>query len=185
MSITLLHALIFLVISAIFYNLFLKATREKARFNLFKVRDNLIILVANEKMSETDPIFVHFYKRVNLLLQQTPKVGFDDIIEVLLLKSDPKEFDKNLNQARKKIAQINSDPALKNIEIRTVVKDYYDSVEFLMLTHSSWILVFYYLSKFVKISLSEKLVEFFGRKSGHIAVQSFRLIDDAGREILV
>lgn len=185
MSATLLHAFIFLIVSIIFYSLFLKATREKARFNLFKVRDSLILLVANEKMIETDPIFLHFYKRVNLLLQKTPKVGVDDIIQVLLTKSDLKQFDKNLLQARKRIAEINSDPALNNIEIRSVVKNYYDSVEYLMLTHSSWILVFYYLSKFVKIGLSEKLVSFFGSTSGNIAVKSFRLIDDAGREITV
>lgn len=174
-----LHVLIFVVAAAVFYQLFLRAARLRARLRLYEVRDKLILLVAQDRMTEDQPVFKHLYGRVNQLLQSTPHVGVDDILQVVLSQRRDEDFDHALAQARARLARLSKDPVMNDDAVRTVVREYFAAVEYSILTHSSWMRAFFLLSRYLTQQLAESLLNRLAPKQARQVVASARVFHDA------
>lgn len=177
-SLVIFHLVIFLVVVAVFYRLFINGARENARFKLYKVRDDLILLVAQKALREDDPVFLHFYTRINTLLRSAPNVGIDDIAEVMFTQKYRADLDKAMMDARKRIAKVHGDSLMSNPKVKEVALEYYQAVEYLMLTHSSWIRLFVFLTKFLTSQFAENIILALAGKTGKIAVSSQKFVND-------
>lgn len=145
-DILLLHGavLFFVVIAA--YVLHMRTVRMKASFNLYRVRDRFVLLVAKGVLPEESRAFKHYYGRINGLLTAAPNVGLDDILETIFRKMKPGEFDAVLSKAREQAKQMLEDPVMQRADVRDVVADYYRALNMMILSHSSIVRVLYLLS---------------------------------------
>lgn len=144
---TLVHLLLFALVVAFLYRKYIEAARLRAQFGLFAVRDSLVLLVASGVLKEDNPVFEYHYKRVNSLLKAAPNIGVDDILHAVF--NHPKEFkdfDKVLLETEAKIKQLFDNPAMKEADVKRVVESYYLALETVLLTHSSFLRVIYYIT---------------------------------------
>lgn len=140
-----LHAAILAVISVVTYRMHLGTLRLRARFNLFRVRDKFVMLVADGHLDEENLLFRHYYNRINGLLHQDKHVGIDDILQLIFRKFKDGDFERIVEKSSRKAAMLAADPAAKNHDVCLAVADYYRAIELLILSHSSvlrtgWIL---------------------------------------------
>jgi len=140
-----LHTIIFLLVVLFFYRKYVFAQREKYSFRMYKVRDDFVYLVASGEMTETDPVFSHFYKRINSILSMAPSVGIDDILHALFNNSS--NFDKSLAKVNKQIERINNSDTVKKEEVKLAIENYYYGVKCMMLSHSSILRIIFILTK--------------------------------------
>jgi len=120
--------------------------RKAACFALYKVRDDLVCLVAEGKLREDSAVFEHYYERANTFLAAAPNVGFDHMLEALIAMRKNRDFKQGIQAAKKKIAEIQKLPEMQDEEVRKVISDYYAAVAQVMIAHSS-------LSRFVFLQL--------------------------------
>lgn len=146
LDIMILHGVIVAVVSIAAYVLHMRTMRLKAGFNLYRVRDRFVLLVANGVLPEDSRVFRHYYGRINGLLESAPNVGLDDILEAMFRKMKPGEFDQVLSKAREQARQMLADPIMQRADVRDVVADYYRAINLMILSHSSIVRVLYLLS---------------------------------------
>jgi len=128
----------FLIIS---YFIYLNTLRIKAKFALYKARDEFVYLVASGKIKEGDRFFKFFYSAINTMLREAPHVGLDDIIQVI-----PRESD-HITKARKdSFRAILDDPVMADKEISNTVNCFFDALVLMILSHSSITRVFYVIA---------------------------------------
>lgn len=111
--------------------------RRAACFALYKVRDDLVCLVAEGKLSEDSKVFQHYYQRANSFLSATPRVGFDHILETLIAQRKNHDFFKSIEVARRNVAEIQKLPEMQSEEVRQVIASYYSAAGQVMVAHSS------------------------------------------------
>lgn len=126
-----------------------------SKHSLYAVRDQLILLVAESKLSESSPIFQHYYKRINFILSEAPTVGLDHMLEALLKQNGSQDFTKNLSLAKKTADKMHRLVKAEDEEVRQVVSMYYRSLWQLVVCHSSLTRYLYILA--VKGWLSRKI----------------------------
>jgi hypothetical protein len=141
----LIHLSIFFIALVYYYYRYILAQRENASFELYKVRDELVYLVASDKMKETDAIFSYYYKRVNAILSMTPKVGIDDVLTALY--NNPKSFEKALKQSKKETENILKTNLAQDNEVKKVIEAYYVGIKHLVLSHSSILKVIFIVTR--------------------------------------
>lgn len=134
-----LHAFVLAVALVVAYNIHIRTLRLKARFNLYRVRDRFVLLLAHEEslLDEDNVVFVHYYGRINRLLQQEKPAGIDDLLQLFFHKFKDGEFQQILEQAKKQAAKIAAEPAANHQDVRSAIADYYAAMEMLILSHSS------------------------------------------------
>ena len=106
-----IHIIVFLIAVMFFYRRFVLAQREGASFQMYKVRDDFVYLVASNVVTETDPVFRYYYKRINSVLSMAPNVGVDDLLYALF--DDSNNFDKSLEKSVKEAKKILSSDLAK------------------------------------------------------------------------
>lgn len=141
----LIHFAIFFIAVVYYYYRYILAQRENASFELYKVRDELVYLVASEKMKETDAVFSYYYKRVNAILSMTPKVGIDDVLTALF--NNPKNFEKALKQSKKEVEKILKTDLAQDDEVKKVIEIYYIGIKHLVLSHSSILKIIFIITR--------------------------------------
>jgi hypothetical protein len=141
----LIHLSIFFIALVYYYYRYILAQRENASFELYKVRDELVYLVASDKMKETDAVFSYYYKRVNAILSMTPKVGIDDVLTALY--NNPKSFEKALKQSKKETEKILKTNLAQDNEVKKVIEAYYVGIKHLVLSHSSILKVIFIVTR--------------------------------------
>lgn len=147
-----LHLVIFSLVCFVAYRFYIGALRTKAKFALYKVRDELIYHVATGKIKEDEKFFQFFYTAVNTLLCEAPNVGIDDIIEIIPQESD------HIKKARKdSIRSILSDPAMKDNEIKNTVSCFFNALMLMILSHSSVTRFFYIVALRVVAPIMKRL----------------------------
>src|SRR5690606_36222078 len=87
-----------------------------------------------------------------------PHVGVDDILHVVLSQRRDEDFDHAQAQARIRLARLSKDPVMNDDAVRTVVREYFAAVEYSILTHSSWMRVFFLLSRYLAGQLAGSFV---------------------------
>jgi|APTNR8051073442_1049403.scaffolds.fasta_scaffold05944_6 hypothetical protein len=114
-----------------------KVLRKAACFRLYKVRDDLVCLVAEEKLSENSRVFQYYYKRTNSLLNHAPNIGLDDVLESIFLIKKSGNLEKAVQRAKKEAEDILILKELEDTEVRAIVADYYKASREMILAHSS------------------------------------------------
>jgi hypothetical protein len=174
-----LHIAVFIIAFIVFYSLILRNARLRAKFRLYKIRDRLILLIAQDKLSEDNPVFVHFYNRVNSIIGQIPFIGIDDVLHAVLLFDGSKDYRTAIERTQAKLEKLWKDPALENPEVRSVVKDYLSAVEYTIIVHSSWMRVFYLASRLLTKKLVNSIAEVVAPQSARHAVASIHVFEEA------
>lgn len=139
----LILVVIFTAISIWLYKGFVDASRLKAKYLLYAVRDKLVYLVAMEELSENDPIFQEYYKKVNNLLGLTPNVGLDDFLDAAFYFKKTGRDVQIKERAKLQLERLKSHSSMKSPAVQEVVSEFYKAVQFLLITHSSFTRVAY------------------------------------------
>jgi hypothetical protein len=137
-------------IAAIIFSVMMnKLRRRKATYNLFKVRDNFILLVAKNKLPEDSKFFQYFYKRINMFLEHAPNIGLDDALKSFSLsqKADKAGFKASLEKARRDTVSILRAKELQDPEVAAAAQYYYEASKEMVLAHSSLLRIAYYAAK--------------------------------------
>ena len=102
--------------------------RKAARYPLFAVRDQLVLLVAEQNVSEDDPTFKFLYQNVSHLIPQVKPLTLRAIIEALetstlrLENHSDQEVLDSLHQSNK--------------EIRKVAEQFFDALLYILFARS-------------------------------------------------
>lgn len=128
-----------------------RVQRKAACFALYKVRDDLVCLVAEDKLKEESRVFQHYYERANRVLATTPNVGFDHVLEALISQRKNHDLARNIERSRRTLDELQKLPEMQHAEVRQVVADFYAAVGQVMIAHSS-------LSRFMFLSLMHEKV---------------------------
>ena len=88
MDIMYIALLVGLLVFIMLRKLRINTMRKAATYSLYRVKDDLVCLVAEGKMKEDSKIFKHYYNRINTLLKLAPNVGIDHAIESFLNLKD-------------------------------------------------------------------------------------------------
>jgi hypothetical protein len=159
MNILILFISLALVLTIFFWRLKISASRKKTVFQLYAVRDNLISLVAEEKLNEESPVFKYYYRRVSRLLTLVPNVGIDCFLKEFLHLQHDRSFNISLSNAHKSadkmmilVEEMNDE------EISKVIADFYSSAKTLMLVHSSILKILYLVFKNIAWSGVDRIV---------------------------
>ena len=104
---------------------------------MYAVRDELVFLVAQDKIQEHSRVFQYYYKRINILLQQAPNIGLDDMVNQLLISKQNSKLD--LEQTKLEVEELLQLKELECEEIRAAIQDYYEVSKEMILAHSSYI----------------------------------------------
>ena len=142
--------IIFLLIGLLFaifiYYLKNKVIRKSASYKLYTFRDELICLVAENKLSENSRIFEYYYKRVNLLLEQAPNVGLDDAMHSFLYLQNSSSFEQSLAEAERRANEMLGLVENETEEVSELIANYYMASKYMILAHSSLVRMIYIFS---------------------------------------
>jgi len=159
MEIILIHAVIVFMGLIVVYFFHMRNMRMKASFNLYRVRDRFVLLAAQGILHEDSRVYKYYYIKINELLRDAPKVGLDDMLEVMFRHVRPGAFDLALQKSRKAAEALQKDPlVLNNGEVREAIADYYSAIISMILAHSSVVRLLFVLSKRFACSVSSKLL---------------------------
>lgn len=141
-----LHASILIGGMVIAYVVYMRTLRLQASFNLYRVRDAFVLLVAEERLTEEGVIFSNFYGRINALLAAAPQCGVDHILHSIFRDfGSAQEFAIMLKRARERDSELQSEPAMQEPPVRHAVSEYYRALRLMILSHSNVLRVLYLL----------------------------------------
>lgn len=142
--------LVFLVaMSLLFIVMFIlkSASRKtKASFAMYAVRDKFVLLVANDILQESDPVFRHYYERINRVLSDKKSIGLDSMIKDILdhhSKVSSVDINSAIIQAKRQADLVNKSPSMQNPEVKQAVKMYFDASKEMILAQSNLLKLFY------------------------------------------
>jgi TATA-binding protein-associated factor Taf7 len=174
-----LFSFLALVVLMFLYGLKRKAYQRQMIYKMYAVRDELVFLVAQDKIQENSKVFQYYYKRVNLLLRQAPNIGLDDMVNQLLLSK--KSSKSNIEQTKQEVDELLKLKELECEDVRTVIQDYYEVSRDMILAHSSYVnllfviflkggLLKHYLKRMVpsNIKVTLQAVDFASREANNI-----------------
>lgn len=105
------------------------------KYKLYKVRDDLIHLVAARGIAEEDPMFTYFYQSIMFVIKRTDILTLRSLLDAL---RDAKA--NGLDPAENEfVNQLNLDLSNKAPEVRRVVTEFYQAVLETLL-ENSWLL---------------------------------------------
>lgn len=153
-----LHALVLSVVIVVAYLLQLRNVRLRARFDLYRVRDRFVLLVADDILDETSMVFTYFYKRVNRLLADDKPLGLDGVLFVLFKNRKNGDFERALANTFREAEKIAAAPDAQSEAVRAVIADFYTAVRGIIISHSSILRLIYRLSQFAVGIAIEKVL---------------------------
>lgn len=156
-----LHAAVLLGAFVVGYFLYMRTMRLKASFDLYRVRDKFIYLVASDVLKEEDLVFRHYYSRINNLLASAPNVGVDDVLHTVFNDFKPNQFASVIEHAKKQANKLMAEPVFQNAEVRDAAADYYRSVQSMILSHSSFVRATYILTQRAMVRFPVACIQFF------------------------
>lgn len=125
-----------LAAAALVYRKIHAVARDKARFKLAAVRDELVYLAASGQLSVDGPVFKHYFSQVDRMLRLDHPVGLDEVVRALF-KTSPTDLDRAIKETRKRIDRVLASQEAQSDEVRGVLAAYYDSLRFSLVANSS------------------------------------------------
>lgn len=161
-----LFSFLALAVLVFLHNLKRKAYQKQMVYKMYAIRDELVFLVAQEKIQENSRVFQYYYKRINILLQQAPSIGLDDMVSQLI--SSKKNSKVDIQQTKQEVEELLTLKELECEEVRAAIQDYYEVSKNMILAHSSYIkllfvifvkggLLKHYLKKFIPSNIKTTL----------------------------
>lgn len=151
------------------------ANQKAASYQLYAVRDELICLVAEDKLSEDSRLFQYYYKRINRLLELVPNVGLDNTMEAFLYLQNSKSFQHSLNEANRRAEEMLELVEEESEDVSNVISNYYSASKCLMLAHSSMLRMLYIA--FFKSPISNSVKKFVP-KATYAALRTVSFADE-------
>jgi hypothetical protein len=146
---------------------------------LYAVRDELVLLVAQEKVSETDKVFMHYYERVNNLLGYAPDIGIDNFIDNFLSLKKSGDFESQMKRASKNADEMQKLVEDCDKELALVVANFYDAAKEMILAHSSYSRILYLILFKQPITAAIEFVV--GEKQAH-RIKVMQFAEEESRE---
>lgn len=141
------HIAVILVALALALFVYMRSLRTKAKFDLYKVRDEFVYLVANGTLDEDGKVFQYYYPKINKMLQDAPMVGIDDLLYATFNHfNNMAEFRQSVDKARKKFDEFRKDPAFREGAVQQAASSYYSALQLMVLSHSSFTRAAYIVS---------------------------------------
>lgn len=119
-----------------------KARRMRATFAMYDARDKFIYLVAEDVISESDPVFEYYYSRINAILLGAPEVGLDHIISGML-KAGAYDHNKAIMKTNLKVRELSDSKSMDIPEVKEAVRGYFEASRAMILSHSSMLKICY------------------------------------------
>lgn len=141
------------------YSSLRNAQRIKSRFNMFAVRDNLVLLVAKGHLQEDSPVFDYFYQRINRILSDNKPMGYHDLLlAIAYIKTDRSNLRKAIAESFQQSQKILAMEEAKTPETRKVIDAYYAGVSKILLAHSNFLRFAYLASKLITVSVVKRFL---------------------------
>lgn len=141
------------------YSSLRNAQRIKSRFNMFAVRDNLVLLVAKGHLQEDSPVFNYFYQRINRILSDNKPMGYHDLLlAIAYIKTDRSNLRKAIAESFQQSQKILAMEEAKTPETRKVIDAYYAGVSKILLAHSNFLRFAYLASKLITVSVVKRFL---------------------------
>lgn len=141
------------------YSSLRNAQRIKSRFNMFAVRDNLVLLVAKGHLQEDSPVFDYFYQRINRILSDNKPMGYHDLLlAIAYIKTDRSNLRKAIAESFQQSQKILATEEAKTPETRKVIDAYYAGVSKILLAHSNFLRFAYLASKLITVSVVKRFL---------------------------
>jgi hypothetical protein len=141
------------------YSSLRNAQRIKSRFNMFAVRDNLVLLVAKGHLQEDSPVFNYFYQRINRILSDNkPMVYHDLLLAIAYINTDRSNLRKAIAESFQQSQKILAMEEAKTPETRKVIDAYYAGVSKILLAHSNFLRFAYLASKLITVSVVKRFL---------------------------
>lgn len=141
------------------YSSLRNAQRIKSRFNMFAVRDNLVLLVAKGHLQEDSPVFDYFYQRINRILSDNKPMGYHDLLlAVAYIKTDRSNLRKAIAESFQQSQKILAMEEAKTPETKKVIDAYYAGVSKILLAHSNFLRFAYLASKLITVSVVKRFL---------------------------
>jgi len=111
---------------------------------VYRVRDQLILLIAEGKLKEESPVFQYYYIRVSDVLELHPNIpGLHNLLEILV-NDHTGNFRRSMKKSDQEYAKLLEHEDLQNKEVQSVVRDYYEAIFHLVLSHSDLVRAMYW-----------------------------------------
>lgn len=141
------------------YSSLRNAQRIKSRFNMFAVRDNLVLLVAKGHLQEDSPVFNYFYQRINRILSDNKPMGYHDLLlAIAYINTDRSNLRKAIAESFQQSQKILAMEEAKTPETRKVIDAYYAGVSKILLAHSNFLRFAYLASKLITVSVVKRFL---------------------------
>lgn len=142
-----LHIAVILIALIVALFVYMSSLRTKAKFDLYKVRDEFIYLVANGTLDENGKVFQYYYPKINNMLQDALMVAVDDLLHATFNHfSNMVEFRQSVDKAKNKFDELCRDPAFREKAVQQAASDYYSALQLMVLSHSGFTRVAYIFS---------------------------------------
>lgn len=152
------HAGIMAVAVVIAYFSYMRTQRVRAAFMLYRTRDRFIYLVASGVLSEESVAFRHYYSRINQVISAAPNVGLDDLLQMMLTKFKPEDFQRIVAKSEEQVKKLKESKDFTHQEVRDAASDYYSAMSEMILAHSSILRAAYLFSKHSAAKFVDKLI---------------------------
>lgn len=135
------------VIAVRFINLYRQAQLEKNRYRLYKNRDKLIRLVAEEKISEDNILFQSFYRAITIMLKYTRSFTLEKFIKAA------KEAEKDISpEDQKRIDALRTELRNAHPDVREAVTEFFYTSLQIMIDNSILLKLLLKLAKRLNVS---------------------------------
>lgn len=120
--------------------------RESASFDMYASRDEFVLLVAKGILKESDPVFQHYYNRINDMLLLAPNVGLQNVLEAML-NSSKADFEAMKTRHERIANEVLASESAQIPEVDQAIRNYYKSVVAMMQSHSDTVKVTYIVAR--------------------------------------
>lgn len=149
-----------------FLHLLWKSEVEQCRYDLFAVRDKLVLMVAKGTLDRESVIFKHYYQQVNSVLSFAEVMDLEGIIRFLEKNKQRKEgiiaLDKQLQGVRQVLQGAPS-------EVKETIQLYYQVLAKCLLINSNFFAAAYRLSRRQKTGLFKRFLEWIKAREPKVA----------------
>jgi hypothetical protein len=140
------------LIVAVYWNIYKKGMQADNRYKLYKVRDDLIFLVAKGTISEEDFIFKTFYEWTNSYIQHINRFTLKEINKAMQEARD-KGYLKEMHEF---VERIQRELTNKDKEVKEVTQEFFDTMREILIRNSLTIKL---LVRFRFVRIVEELIK--------------------------
>jgi len=155
------------------------SSQQAAARKVYAVRDELMRLVAKNKLQKDSSIFQYYYKQTNKILSLIPGITLEGTLDSFLYLQDSKSLHQSLDDASMRAEQMLKLVEKESGQVSDVISNYYEASKDLILSHSSVLQMLY-----IDIIKNRTNIPFkdFLRESTKTALKTLRFADEEAQK---